>query len=124
MLAVAAVAHAQTHTVLVFPFENVSSDRSLDWLGEGIAELFFERLQFEPGTYVFSREERLSAYEKLGIPESSVLSRATQLKLAWEIGADKIILGQFSGTADDFKINAHTVDMVLASTRGSEDVNV
>jgi tetratricopeptide (TPR) repeat protein/TolB-like protein len=124
MLAVAAAAQGQTHTVLVFPFENVSSDRTLDWLGEGIAELFFERLQFEPGTYVFSRDERLAAYEKLGIPESSVLSRATQLKLAWEIGADKIILGRFSGTADDFKINAHTVDMVLASTRASEDVNV
>jgi tetratricopeptide (TPR) repeat protein/TolB-like protein len=124
MLAVAAAARAETRTILVFPFENLSSDRSLDWLGEGIAELFFERLQFEPGTYVFSREERLSAYEKMGIPETSVLSRATQLKLAWEIGADKIIVGRFSGTADDFKINAHAVDMVLAFTRASEDVSV
>jgi tetratricopeptide (TPR) repeat protein len=33
-------------------------------------------------------------------------------------------VGRFSGTADDFRINAHTVDMVLASTRASEDINV
>jgi len=117
-----AVTRAEARTILIFPFENVSSDRSLDWLGEGISELFVERLQFEPGTYVFPRDERLLAYEKLGIPETTVASRATQLKIAWEIGADKIIVGRFSGTADDFKIAAHTVDMEFS--RASEEISV
>src|SRR5262245_27405101 len=122
MLAAGAAARAEAGTILVFPFENVSTDRSLDWLGEGISELFVERLQFAPGTYVFSRDERLAAYEKLGIPETTAASRATQLKLGWEIGADKIIVGRFSGTADDFKIAAHTIDMELS--RASEEATV
>ena len=32
-------------TLLVFPFENDSRVASLDWLGEGLAELTTERLQ-------------------------------------------------------------------------------
>ena len=118
-----AVARAEAGTILVFPFENLSNDRSLEWLGEGISELFVERLQFEPGTYVFSRDERLSAYEKLSIPETAVVSRATQLKLGWEIGADKIIVGRFSGTADDFKIIRAYCRHGIVS-RASEDVTV
>ena len=91
VIAARGTARAETGSVLVFPFENLSNDRSLDWIGEGIAELMVQRLQSLPGFYVFTRSERLDAYEKLGIPESTALSRATQLKLAWEIGADKII---------------------------------
>ena len=38
-------ARADSTTVLVFPFENASNDRTLDWIGEGVAELIIERLQ-------------------------------------------------------------------------------
>jgi tetratricopeptide (TPR) repeat protein/TolB-like protein len=104
-------AQADSSTVLVFPFENLSNDHSLDWIGEGIAELIISRLQPEPGVYVFAREERLTAYEKLGIPETADVSRATALKLGWENGADYIVTGSFSGGAGDFHIVARLVDM-------------
>jgi tetratricopeptide (TPR) repeat protein len=107
---------AETRTVLVFPFENLSNDRSLDWLGEGIAELIVEKLQSEPGLYVFSREERLEAYENTGIPENAALSRATELKLGWDSGADWIIAGRFSGTAQDFQIAARVVELELSGS--------
>lgn len=97
--------------MLVFPFENLSNDRTLDWIGEGIAELIIARLQPEPGVYVFSRDERLAEYEKLSIPETAVLSRATALKLGLDNGADMVITGSFSGTAGDFKIVARLIDM-------------
>ena len=74
-------ARADSTTVLVFPFENASNDRTLDWIGEGISELIIERLQPEAGVYTFSREERLAAFEKLAIPEATLVSRATALKL-------------------------------------------
>src|SRR5215510_12497570 len=86
-------------TVLVFPFENLSSDHTLDWIGEGISELIIERLQPEPGVYVYPREERIAVYEKLGIPENSIVSRATALKLGWDTGADQVVTGRFSATA-------------------------
>src|SRR5262245_22785966 len=95
-------AYADSSTVLVFPFENSSSDRTLDWIGEGIAELIIARLQPEPGVYAFPREERLAAFEKLSIPETAMVSRATALKLGWDNGADNVITGTFSGTPENF----------------------
>src|SRR5262245_36490846 len=110
-LVATSAAQADSSTVLVFPFENLSDDRTLDWIGEGISELIISRLQTEPGVYTFSREERLTAYEKVGIPESAMITRATALKLGWSNGLDNIITGTFSGTADDFHILARLVDM-------------
>src|SRR5436309_13585123 len=100
VLSTAAMAQADSSTTLVFPFENLSNDRTLDWIGEGIAELIVGRLQPEPGVYVFSREERLAAYERLGIPEMAMVSRASALKLGWNNAADNVITGSFSGTAE------------------------
>jgi tetratricopeptide (TPR) repeat protein/TolB-like protein len=105
------VARADASTVLVFPFENLSNDRTIDWIGEGVSELISQGLQPEPGVYIFTREERIALYDRLGIPETASLSRATALKLAWDSGADNMITGTFSGTADQFHISARLVDM-------------
>jgi len=104
-------ASADSSTIVVFPFENVTNDRTLDWIGEGISQLIIERLQQEDGTLTFSREERLGAFEKLGIPETTTVSRATALKLGWDMGADQVVTGRFAGTADNFQIVARVVDM-------------
>jgi tetratricopeptide (TPR) repeat protein len=111
----AGAAQADSSTVLVLPFENLSNDRTLDWIGEGISELIISRLQTEPGVYVFSREERLAVFEKLGLPETAMVTRATALKLAWEHGADNVVMGTFSGTPEDFHILAHLVDVDAAA---------
>ena len=114
-------ASADSSTVLVFPFENVTNDRTLDWIGEGISELIIERLHPEPGVSIFSREERVGAFEKLGIPESTTVSRATALKLGWDMGADHVVTGKFSGTAESFQIVARIVDFEAG---GAEEVAV
>jgi tetratricopeptide (TPR) repeat protein/TolB-like protein len=111
VIAAASAAHADSSTVLVFPFENLSNDRSLDWIGEGISELIIGRLQTEPGVYVFSREERVAAYEKVSIPETATISRATALKLGFDNGADNLVTGTFAGTAEDFHIVVRLIDM-------------
>src|SRR5215469_2089865 len=115
MLGSTSTVRADASTVLVLPFENLSNDRTLDWIGEGIAELINQRLQTEPGVYIFSREERIGMYEKLGIPETAGLSRATALKLGWDAGADETITGTFSGTSEQFHIEARLVDMEMSS---------
>ena len=74
-LALTSTAHADSSTILVFPFENLSSDRTLDWIGEGISELIIQRLRPEPGVYIFSRDERVAIYDRVGIPETANISR-------------------------------------------------
>ena len=115
MLGGTAVAHADSSTVLVFPFENLSNDRTLDWIGEGISEVLNQRLQPEPGVYISSRDERVAMYDRVGIPETASLSRATALKLSWDAGADYMITGVFSGTHEQFHITARLVDLELGS---------
>ena len=110
-LSLTSAAHADPSNVLVFPFENLTNDRTLDWIGEGIAELIIGRLQSDPALDVFSREDRLTAFEKLSIPETAILSRATILKLGLDNGADHVITGSFSGTGEDFQIVARIIDM-------------
>ncbi|MBI4475213.1 MAG: hypothetical protein HY646_21295 [Acidobacteria bacterium] len=102
----------------MFPFENASSDRNLDWIGEGIAELINERLQSE----VFTRDERLAAFEKLGIPSEAAVSRATAVRLGWDAGADFVITGRYSGTPENFEVSARVID--LASSRSGREFKV
>src|SRR5262245_21474723 len=96
-LSVPLSAFADKATVLVLPFENQTGESTVDWLGEGLAELTAERLQAEPGLHVFSRDERLSLLRKSGIPSTVSVSRATVIQLGWDVGADIVVLGTMSG---------------------------
>src|SRR5579864_6690924 len=58
---------AHIETVVVFPFENAGTDAQKDWLGEGLSELTTDSM-IGHGPLVFSRDERLAALEKLGLP--------------------------------------------------------
>jgi len=113
---------AQT-TVLVNSFENQTSDRSLDWIGEGLAALIGERLTAQKQLYVFSNDERGAEYERLGIPESVPISRATAMRIAWDIGADVLITGRISGTHEEFRIDARILDLGESRTGGEISVS-
>jgi TolB-like protein len=45
----AGLVQADSNVVVVFPFDNLSNDRTLDWIGEGISELIIQRLRPEHG---------------------------------------------------------------------------
>ncbi len=111
MVSVPSVLSAQQTTVLVNAFENQTSERSLDWIGEGLAILVAERLTAQPQLYVFGLDERMAEYDRLAIPDTVSVSRATALKIAWDMGADFIITGGISGTHDDFRIDARVLDL-------------
>jgi len=113
---------ADQTTILVFSFENRTNDRNIDWIGEGLADLIVDRLSSESELYVFNRDERSAAYDRLGIPETILVSRATAIKMAWSLGVDRVVIGAISGTRDDFRIQARILD--LADTRPVLEVEV
>jgi tetratricopeptide (TPR) repeat protein len=102
----------QKTTVLINAFENQTGDRTLDWIGQGIATTLSERLAAQPELYVFGLDEREAEYERLGIPETVFVSRATAVRLAWDMGADVLVTGWISGKADDFQIDARILNLV------------
>jgi tetratricopeptide (TPR) repeat protein/TolB-like protein len=105
------VASASPGSVLVFSFENQTGDRNIDWIGTGLSEMVAERLSAEHGIYVFNRDERTIAYERMGIPESVAVSRATAMSIAWDTGADSIVIGRIYGSHEDFRIEARVLNM-------------
>src|SRR5205807_1259621 len=58
IVSIPSVLRAQQTTVLVNAFENQTSDRNLDWIGEGLSVLIGERLTAQPRLYVFGLDER------------------------------------------------------------------
>jgi len=99
---------ARASSVVVVPFENIGHAAQLDWLGEGLSELTIERLAGH-GLSLFSREDRLDALEKLGLPAYARFSRATMLKIAAEIDADYVIFGEFSAESGALRVTARVL---------------
>jgi tetratricopeptide (TPR) repeat protein len=120
LLAAPVAALGQRVTVLVTPFENQTADRNIDWLGEGLAVLVGERLNSESSLYVFGRDERVAAYERAGIPAAAGVSRATVMKLAWDIGADIVVTGRLYGDAANFKTEARILDVARTVAHPAE----
>jgi len=109
-------------TVLINPFENQTGDRSLDWVGVGIAGALGEKLTAQRELYIFGLDERVAEYDRLGIPETASVSRATSIRIAWEIGADVLVTGAISGTPGSFRIDARLLNLPNNST--GPDVSV
>ena len=95
-------------TVLIFPLENTGHNPQMDWLGEGLAELAGEQLS-AGGVSVFSREDRLAALEKLGIPAYAKFTRATMLKIGAEIDADYMIFGEFAPEGGSMRVTSRVL---------------
>src|ERR1700687_3589903 len=69
--------------VMVLPFENTSNRPEYNWVGESFADSLTELLS-KPGLLVISSDERSLAYQRVGLPETMIPSRATSIKLARE----------------------------------------
>ena len=104
----ASSSESRRDTLLIFPFESDSKIANLDWLGEGFSELTDERLEDHSVT-VLSREDRLGALERMGLPDSARFSHATMVKIAAEADADVIVYGRFESDGT----NAHLEARVL-----------
>ncbi len=97
-------------TVLVFPFENESRVANLDWLGEGLSELTSERL-LDRGVNVLTRQDRLAALEKMGLPDTTRLSHAMIVKIASEADADVAVFGRFISDGKTVTLEAHILQI-------------
>jgi tetratricopeptide (TPR) repeat protein len=103
-------AAAAGHTLVVIPFENTSPTPGLEWVGEAFPESFHEQLN-SPLLYVASREERLRAYDRLGIPAGVHPSRATVYRIAEQMDIDYVVLGSYSYDGLQLQASAQLLDM-------------
>jgi tetratricopeptide (TPR) repeat protein len=88
--------------VLILPFENTSSHRDANWVGESFADQLAELLGSH-GLRVVSSDARELTYQRLRLPLTVIPSRATAIKLAREAGATMVVLGTYEVTPRDEK---------------------
>src|SRR3954471_21194587 len=112
IVALALLAPAQTAAadgrVLVVPFDNRQHEPTVYWLSEASAVLLADGLQAR-GVAAITRIERVRAFERLHLPLSASLSRATLIKVGELVGASEVIVGTYTLDGDTLKVNAHTI---------------
>jgi tetratricopeptide (TPR) repeat protein len=79
---------------VALPLTNLSADRSLDWVGESVAENIGEALHSE-GLVVLDRLDRAEALKRLSLRSNVPLSRASIVRIADELDASSAVYGAF-----------------------------
>ncbi len=113
-LALASSSQAQTAAspgggrILVVPFENVTRESRIFWLGEGAAVLLADNLN-ALGADAITREERREAFERLQIPATAALTDATVIRIGEIVGAAEVIIGTLQLEEDVLVVRARTI---------------
>jgi tetratricopeptide (TPR) repeat protein len=107
MLSFGAVAQAQTG-VLVMPFDNVSRDARIFWLGEAAAVVLTDDLNALGGSAI-TREERKQAFERLQVPPAAALTDATIIRIGQLVGAAQVVVGTLHLENDDLVAHARSI---------------
>ena len=97
-------------TLVVIPFENTSPTPGLEWIGESFPVTLRAQLD-SPVLYVATREERLRAYDRQGVPGGLHPSRATIYRLAEQMDVDYAVLGSYSYDGARLTATAQLLDM-------------
>ena len=56
--------------LMIMPFENASNVPGIDWIGESFPEVVGSRLN-STSLFLISRDDRLYAFDRLGIPTTA-----------------------------------------------------
>ncbi len=97
-------------TLVVLPFENVSKAPGLEWVAESFPEVMGQRLVSD-SLHVAGREERVYAFDRLGLPSQIPLSRATLYRIAAEMDVDYVVFGRYDFDGERFTAAAQLLEM-------------
>ncbi|HXR15646.1 MAG TPA: tetratricopeptide repeat protein [Terriglobales bacterium] len=96
--------------ILVVPFENQSKAPGIEWISGSFPELLQERLN-SATLFVLPREDRIRAYDRVGIPAGLHPSRATLYRIAEQLDVDYVVLGVYNFDGRTFTTTAQLLDM-------------
>jgi tetratricopeptide (TPR) repeat protein/TolB-like protein len=99
---------AEPPRVLVMPFENVTRDAKIFWLGEGAAVLLTDDL-LALGVNAITRQERLEAFDRLQVPPAAALTDASVIRLGQLVGAAEVIVGSLRLEGDALVLHARSI---------------
>jgi tetratricopeptide (TPR) repeat protein len=114
-----------TEVVLTLPFEHTTARPEYNWIRESFTVALAELLD-APGLIAVPLDECHLAYEKLGLPRTALLTRATEIKLGEIVGADLLVRGTYMVTGEGkdcmLTVRAQMISLREGKLIGSEHV--
>ena len=112
--------------ILVLPFENRSGNPSLNWIGDSFPDTMDRRFN-KSGFLTISRDDRVFAYDHLGLPEGFRPSRATSIRIAQQLDANFVIIGSFTVANNRINVQSQVLSVdalqLSAPFADSADIN-
>ncbi|MGZ7101575.1 MAG: tetratricopeptide repeat protein [Candidatus Angelobacter sp.] len=96
--------------LLIIPFENTSNAAGTEWISESFPEVLNTRLS-PSGFFIMGRDDRLNAFDRLGIPPGAKPSRATLYQVGQQLDADYLIMGDYRVEDANITVHARLMDM-------------
>jgi tetratricopeptide (TPR) repeat protein len=103
-----AQAPGPANRILVVPFENVTREGRIFWLGEASAVLLTDDLN-ALGANAITRDERMEAFERLQVPATAGLTDATVIRIGQIVGAAHVLIGTLQLDGDDLVVHARDI---------------
>ena len=96
-------------SVLIAPFENVSKAPGIEWIGESFPEVVGQRLgaDLQP----MSRNDRLHAFDRAGMPSGLHPARATMFRIAEQLDLDYVVIGTYDFDGHTFTATCQRLDV-------------
>jgi tetratricopeptide (TPR) repeat protein len=90
------------------PFENVTRNSRIFWVGEASAVLLADDLN-ALGSDAITREERRHAFERLQVPPAAALTDATVIRIGQLVGAAQVIVGSLELDNEILTVRARSI---------------
>ncbi len=117
LLGVSLMLPAQMHgggtsatVVAIMRFENLTGDKSLDWMGDGISETLSSKLADVPGIQVIERLQLLQVMKEQALSQTGAVAESTAIQVGRLAGARTVVLGSVQKIGDQVRIIARFVD--------------
>jgi tetratricopeptide (TPR) repeat protein len=105
--------------ILVMPFENVSREGRIVWLGEAASVLLADDLNIL-GAGAITRDERREAFDRLQVPPAASLTDATVIRIGQLVRASQVVIGTLTMEGDTVVVHARAI--ALDSAKLAADV--
>lgn len=99
-------------SVLIAPFENISKAPGIEWIGESFPEVVGQRLDGD--LQPMSRNDRLRAFDRSGMPSGLHPSRATMFRIAEQLDLDYVVIGTYNFDGQTFTAVCQRLDVKRA----------
>lgn len=107
------------NTLAILPFENLSGDKNIDWMGGGIADVMAMKLGKLEKLNIIDRVQVENVWKD--IKKSEYIDKDSALKIAGMVGADRVIMGAFQKIDDNIRITVRLINVSDGAVMGTAD---